>query len=210
MSLSSLLFDEKRRKKRWKQLQLRTKLIGPAIAAALPLLALTGASAATAATAARAPSRATARPVTATTSDIPNNTCWYVTADDGVGLYMRDAGLHDVTTIGDYNACFYLTANGSSYNGEPGYEMAINPHGANCEKVTYSSGSNANKIYDEACDDQHNGDTRETWLVSYDAPYGYLLYNVGAGSFAGVDSLAAGTVVYVGESDYPYWGLEAS
>jgi hypothetical protein len=191
-------------------MQLRTKLIGPAIAAALPLLALTGASAATAATAARAPSRATARPVTAVTPDIPNNTCWYVTADDGVGPYMRDAGLHNATTIGDYNACFYLTANGSSYNGKPGYEMAINPRGANCEKVTYSSGPNFNKLYDEACDDQHNKDTRETWIVTYDAPYGYLLSNVGADSLAGVDSLADGTVVYVGESDYPYWGLQAS
>jgi hypothetical protein len=149
-------------------------------------------------------------PAPAAVANISNNTCWYITADDGVGPYLRDAGLNNATTIGDYNACFYLSANGSQYNGKPGYQMMINPHGANCEKVPYSSGPNFNKLYDEPCDDQWNGDTRETWVVSPEPPYGYLLYNVGAGSFAGVDSLGNGTVVFVGESEYPYWGLEAS
>jgi hypothetical protein len=199
------------------EMRVRTKLISLAFAAALPLLVLTGASTATAATAARATFTATARPFTATAADIPNNTCWYVTADNGVGLYMRDAGLHNATTIGDYNACFYFSANGSYYTDfGPGYEMMINPKGADCEKVVYPS---TGVLADEPCDDQHNGDPLETWLVVYVAGSGYMLYNVEPdGSFnnivpAFVNSIAGGTVVKVGEireGDYPYWGMQAS
>jgi hypothetical protein len=195
--------------------RVRTNLIGLAIAAALPLLALTGASTATAATAARPAFGATARPFTATAADIPNKTCWYVTADDGVGPYMRDAGLHNATTIGNYNACFYFDANGSSYGSfGPGYEMQINPAGADCEKVVYPS---TGVLYDEPCDDQHNGDQLETWVVVYVSDHGYLLYNVENDGDdlvpALVNSLADGTVVKVGAPDegtYPYWGLQAS
>ncbi|HEY7147376.1 MAG TPA: hypothetical protein VH637_24285 [Streptosporangiaceae bacterium] len=205
--------NSRRKKGQKPEMQLRTKLISSAIAAALPLLALTGASTATAATAARPALRATTQPFTATAAAIPNKTCWYVTADDGVGLYMRDAGLHNATTIGNYNACFYFAANGSNYGRfGPGYEMQINPAGADCEKVVYPS---TGVLYDEPCDDQHNGDTLETWAVEYVQGSGYLLLNVeGNGdalALTTVNSLASGTVVKVdGNGHYPYWGLQAS
>lgn len=192
-------------------MQLRTKFIAAAIAAALPLLALTGASTATAATAARPAFGATARPFTATAAAIPNNRCWkVVAADRGAGPYMEDAGLHNPTTIGNYNACFYLSANGSSYAGFPGYEMQINPAGRDCEKVVYPDTFNADLV-DEPCDDQHNGDTLETWLVFTSGLGGYYLANVGDDvTTAQVNSLANGTVVYEGGGfgTFARWGLE--
>ena len=89
--------------------------------------------------------------------------------------------------------------------------MQINPAGRDCEKVVYPSNG---QLVDEPCDDQHNGDTLETWLVFSTGFGGYYLVNVGDHDLiAQVNSLANGTVVYVGTGEYGTyfnWGLEAS
>lgn len=195
------------------------RIIGTAIAAVVPLVVLTGTSTASATTAAPVTRAATnytavhaARAQTAAVTSIPNNECWAVTANDGTGLFMTDAGLHNQTKIGSYNACFYFSENGSSFDGYAVYQMFINPVGADCEKIIHPDTVPA-ILSDQPCDDQHSGDPGESFIVFNYAGggYGYVIMSIDTdyGSDLGVNSLDSGSVVEADNTaTYRFWGLQ--
>ena len=201
------------------------KLIGAAFAAVFPLLALTIATTASATTAAPVTQAATsyiaARAANAHTAavnlaSIPNNECWAVSADSGNlgndNRYMVDSGLHNTTTInGTYNACFYFSANGSSFEGYPVYQMFINPKGADCEKVIHPD-LLPTSLSDQPCDDQHSGDPGESFIVVSVGSFGYEIISAdggeASGSIVAVNSLNNGSPVEVDDNwAYIFWGL---
>jgi hypothetical protein len=203
------------------------KLIGAAIAAVLPLVVLTCSTTASATTAAPviqaasnnlAMHAAMAHPAAVTQAvTIPNNACWAVSADLGnegnEDLYIIDSGLHNKTTVsGTYNACFYFSENGSTFDGYPVMQMFINPRGADCEKVVYPDTVPA-ALYDEPCDDQHSGDPGESFIVfpNDSGAGGYVIESIeDFGQEVAVSSFTSGATVEINNAAAPrnrFWGL---